>query len=457
MFSSIKAKIIVFYLIVISLSLFALGLFLYLGLEKIIYDSIDSSLLSRAKALATLISEDGREFKFSDELMWEYSSPKSGYYFQIRKLDGTTVEKSASLKNLELPFQKRNEQISFKTIYLNKKTARLVNFPISNLIIQCAENIDSKIELLEDYGRILSISILVLMAISTFGGLFIAKKALTPVKKISETISRISESNLSERINEKDIPSELKGLASSFNHTFDNLERAFNRQKQFVSDASHELRTPLSVILSHSEITLRKERSSEEYRNALIAIKDAAKIMLNMIERLLMLARLSSDRAELKFEEINLYSILKDVVKLLNPLAEQKDIKISIHGDEQLTTFGDRASLLELFTNIIDNAIKYNIQQGKVDISIKEDQDYVLIEVKNTGVGIPEEDLDKLFDRFYRVDKARSGETKGAGLGLSICKEIVQVHGGKIEIKSRIGEGTTVSIYLERGKNVVQG
>lgn len=453
MFSSIKAKIITFYLIVISLSLFVLGLFLYLGLEKIIYDSIDSSLLSRAKALATLISEDGREFKFSDELMWEYSSPKAKSFFQIRKFDGTTIEKSPSLKTSELPFQRGEEQINFKTIYLNEKTLRLVNFPLSNLVIQCAENIDGKIELLEDYRKILSLSIISLMIISTFGGFLIAKKALTPIKKISETISRISESNLSERIDEKNIPSELKGLAFSFNRTFDRLERAFNRQKQFVSDASHELRTPLSVILSHSEITLRKERSVEEYKNALIAIQDVAKIMLNMTERLLMLARLSSDRVELKFEDINLYSILRDVVKLLNPLAEQKDVKISILGDEQLTTFGDRASLLELFTNIIDNAIKYNIQKGKVDIYIKKDQDYALIEIKDTGVGIPEEDLDRVFDRFYRIDKARSKEVKGVGLGLSICKEIVRLHGGKIEIKSRVGEGTVVSIYLKRNKN----
>lgn len=209
----------------------------------------------------------------------------------------------------------------------------------------------------------------------------------------------------------------------------------------------------MSVILSHSEITLRKERRVEEYKNALIAIQDAAKIMLNMTERLLMLARLSSDRAELKFEEINLYSILNDVVKLLNPLAEQKDVKISILGDEQLTTFGDRASLLELFTNIIDNVIKYNIQKGKVDIYIKKDQDYALIEIKDTGVGIPEKDLDRVFDRFYRIDKARSKEVKGVGLGLSICKEIVRLHGGKIEMKSRAGEGTVVSIYLQRNKN----
>lgn len=166
-----------------------------------------------------------------------------------------------------------------------------------------------------------------------------------------------------------------------------------------------------------------------------------------------MLARLSSDRAELKFEEINLYSILNDVVKLLNPLAEQKDVKISILGDEQLTTFGDRASLLELFTNIIDNVIKYNIQKGKVDIYIKKDQDYALIEIKDTGVGIPEKDLDRVFDRFYRIDKARSKEVKGVGLGLSICKEIVRLHGGKIEMKSRAGEGTVVSIYLQRNKN----
>lgn len=456
MLSSIKAKIIIFYLMVLFLSLSVLGIFLYLGLGKIVHDSIDSSLLSRAKALAMLINEDNNEteFKFSDDVMWEYNSPKSKSFFQIRRPDGTAMEKSASLGDSELPFQTGKNQTSFETILLNNKPVRLINFHLHNLVIQCAEDIKDQTNLLKNYRIVLSLSILSIMIISASGGFIIARKALTPVKEISETIDRISESNLSERVTGKNIPSELKGLAASFNRTFDSLEKAFNRQKQFTADASHELRTPLSVILSQSEIALRKERAVEEYRNALAAITEAAKMMSQIVQKLLTLARLSSDKVELNIEDINICKTIHEAVKLLNPLAEQKGISINISGNEQPVIRGDRAVLLELFTNLIDNAVKYNTPHGKIDISIRKEMDFIVTEIKDTGIGIPEGDLDRVFDRFYRVDKSRSRESGGIGLGLSICEEIVKLHGGRIEIKSKVGEGTTVTVYLKGIKNV---
>jgi len=460
MISSIKAKVILFYMVVLFTVLSVLGILLYFSLSRIVYDSIDSSLLSKAKALATLVKDNGdeTEFNFSDEVMWEFNSPKSKSFFQIRRVDGTTLEKSESVGNLEFPYSPKAEKTTFQTIQFKGKAARLVNFYVpaekgdsrkgSDLVIQCAEGMEDQLKVLNSFKAVLALSILGILLVSSSGGFLIARRALTPVKEISRAIDRISESNLSERIAPANIPQELKVLASSFNRTFDRLEKSFNRQRQFTSDASHELRTPLSVILSQSEIMLRRERSAEEYQNGLTAIVGASKLMSDIIHKLLTLARLGADKVELKMENLDLREIINDSMELLKPLATQKSVTVNVWGDEQHVISGDRAALLELFTNIIDNAIKYSLPQAKIDISIKKDQGFIFTEVRDTGIGIPEEDLDKVFDRFYRVDKSRSKESGGVGLGLSICKEIAKLHGGRIEIKSKVGMGTTVLIYL---------
>ncbi|GMT46613.1 MAG: hypothetical protein IEMM0007_0179 [bacterium] len=259
----------------------------------------------------------------------------------------------------------------------------------------------------------------------------------------------MSESNLSERVNVENIPEELRVLASSFNRTFESLERSFNRQRQFTADASHELRTPLSVILSQSEVMLRKERTAEEYKNALKAIREVAGMMSQIVRKLLAITRLGADKVELKIEDIDPGEIVSESVKLLTPLAEQKGVGINVSVPDRFVVRGDRAALLELFFNIIDNAIKYNVPNGRIDISVKKETDFIISEIKDTGIGIPESDLVRVSDRFYRVDKSRSRDLWGVGLGLSICEEIIKLHEGRIEIESKVGEGTTVSVYLK--------
>ena len=454
---------------VLLLTLSVLGALLYFGLSKIVYDSIDSSLLSKATALATLVSMDvgdKTEFKFSDDITWEYNSPHARSFFQIRRLDGTTIQKSASLGNRDLPFSTLDRQTSFEFIRLGRRPVRLINFhvPLENgepdmsnkkqsLIIQCAEDIRFQMNLIERYRIALFLSILSIIIVSASGGLLIAHRALTPIKNISETIDKISESNLSERMSVADIPQELRILASSFNRTFDRLEMAFIRQKQFAADASHELRTPLSVILSQSEIILRKDRTAGEYRNSLAAIKEAAIMMSEIVRKLLAIAKLSADKFELRFERINLSEIISESVKLLSPLAEHKGVSIDLSPAKPIVVFGDRSLLSELFNNLISNAIKYNVPHGKIYINLIKEPDLIVTQIRDTGIGIPEDDLAKVFDRFYRVDKSRSRDSGGAGLGLSICSEIVKLHNGRIEIKSKVDEGSTVSVYLKEGRD----
>ncbi len=467
-----KARIIVFYLAVLFVTLSLLGLFLYFSLSKIVHHSIDSSLTSRARALATLVRSDKNvnkeaEFNFSDEVMWEYNSPKSKHFFQIRQRDGVTLEKSASLGNQELPLGKKENRTNFRTIRLNDAPIRVINFfvPEENtqpengksstiegynhgLIIQCGEDIDDRIDSLERYSLVLALSILSILLISASGGFIIARNALQPVKDISATIDKISESNLSERIQVASIPTELKTLAISFNRSFNRLEGSFNRQRQFAADASHELRTPLSVIISQCEITLRRVRTAGDYQKALKDIDQAAVLMSEIIRKLLAIARMGADKEILKIETVKLDEIVRESVKLLTPVAEQRGIIIKNFFNDPVSFPGDRALLVELFTNLIENAIKYNIPQGEITISFKKELPWFVCEIKDTGIGIPEEDLEKVFDRFYRVDKSRSKEIKGAGLGLSIGNEIAKLHGGKIEIKSNLNMGTTLFVYL---------
>lgn len=472
MFSSIKARVIIFYMAILFMILPALGVFLYLSLDKIIYNSIDSGLLSRAKALATLTSsENGKaRFIFSDEIMKEYDSIRSNNFFEIRHFDGAIIAKSRSLKKLELPLFPNQNQISYHTIYMNDMSVRVVNFYFvdsgedahekkgpevqqgdAGFIIQCGVDTDKQEDILNNYGFILIISIFSIIMISAVGAFLIAKKALSPIKEISDIIKGFSESNLSERVNSRNVPKELQELAVSFNNTFEKLEKSFNRQKQLVGDVSHELRTSLSVILSQSEIILRKKRSDDEYKKALISIKDAAEMMSEIVAKLLALARLSNEEIKLKMEPVNVNDLINKAVKTVNPVAALKGVSINlpVRVYDLPVISGDRAALLELAVNILENAIKYNVPKGKINITIDKKGQFFIIRIQDTGIGISCKDIDKVFDRFYRADTSRSKEVGGIGLGLSICREIVRLHGGRIEIKSTVGVGTTVSICMK--------
>ncbi len=178
----------------------------------------------------------------------------------------------------------------------------------------------------------------------------------------------------------------------------------------------------MSVILSQSEVILRRERSAEEYKNVLTAILAASKLMSEIVQKLLALERFGTDRFELKMGDTDLRKIIYESVKLLTPVAEQKGISIKIRTGETYTVRGDREALLELFVNIIDNAIKYNVPGGRIDVAFRKEEDFLVTEIRDTGIGIPKEDLEKVFDRFYRVDKSRSKEAGGMGLGLSIAR-----------------------------------
>jgi two-component system, OmpR family, sensor kinase len=279
------------------------------------------------------------------------------------------------------------------------------------------------------------------------GGWWVATRAIRPIDAISATAVRIADGDLSQRISAADTESELGRLASVLNSTFARLEAAFAQQAQFTSDASHELRTPVSVILSQTQTALSRERSSPEYREALEACERAARRMKALTESLLELARLDAGQEPLKQARFDLKGTVADCVELLRPLAAERGLRI--HCDvPSMECVGDAERIGQVVTNLLTNAIHFNREQGEVRLSARAENGAVLLTVADTGQGIPAEDIPHLFERFYRVDKSRSRIQGRNGLGLAICKAIVDAHGGTIDVSSQPGVGSTFTVRL---------
>jgi signal transduction histidine kinase len=284
------------------------------------------------------------------------------------------------------------------------------------------------------------------LAIGLAGGFWLATRAIRPIDEISTTALKISAGDLSQRINASDTENEFGRLAAVLNSTFARLEAAFAHQVRFTSDASHELRTPISVILSQTQTALSRERTAGEYRETLEACQRAAQRMRKLAESLLELARLDAGQP-MKREPFDLARVARDSVELLRPLAAERGIEIRLDLNSAECP-GDAERIGQVATNLLSNALYFNREKGEVRLAVHAENGTAFLTVADTGEGIPKEDLPHIFERFYRVDKARSRVQGRTGLGLAICKAIADAHGGGIDVESRPGEGSTFTLKL---------
>ncbi|MCG6922748.1 MAG: HAMP domain-containing protein [Acidobacteria bacterium] len=288
------------------------------------------------------------------------------------------------------------------------------------------------------------------LVLALAGGWFLTTRALAPIDRISRVAAAVSASNLGQRIDRMEMETELGRLAETLNDTFDRLQAAFEQQTRFTSDASHELRTPLSVVTNQAELALRRDRQPEEYRDALNAILEAARRMRAVVEDLLTLARADAGELSLRRDRLDLAAVVRDTAKLMAGEAERLGVAIEFDlADAAL--HGDRSRLQEMVMNLLANAIRYNRKGGRVTLRVRTGGGLALLDVSDTGIGIPPEQQALVFDRFHRVDKARSREAGGSGLGLAISRWIAEAHGGRILLESEPGSGTTFRVELPAG------
>ena len=239
----------------------------------------------------------------------------------------------------------------------------------------------------------------------------------------------------------------MDDLIGTINEMIARLESSFQRMAEFTADASHELKTPLCALRGEAELLLSKERPAGEYQEGLAHFVERFDHLNQMINDLIQLSKFDATQVELKTDVLRLDLLIKDLCHLFQVLAEQKNIALEMGTVEEVTVTGDKVRLQQLFTNLIDNAIKYT-PKGFIRVTVGKNQEVALVKIKDTGRGIPREEQEKIFKRFYCVDKSRSRETGGVGLGLSIAEWIVHAHQGRIEVDSELGRGSTFTVYL---------
>ncbi len=394
-----------------------------LGFERSWFRRLDEQDLSRA--YVNFVTDQGKSMVHSKTILDPFLKLMMSY---------------ANFTNLEKPF------------YMNfeGQKIRMINHPFEDTeghrhIIQVGISPKPVVALLENWMNLFLLSIPVLLILTSFVGRLLASRILRPVNKIIKAANSLSRENLSGRVEPEHIYQEMEVLAESFNGMIERMEKSFRHIEEFSSYLAHELKTPLTIMRGETELALMGRRTVSEYEETLKVNFAESERMIRIVEDLLFLSRVDYHSEYLRLEWIEVHEYFTEVYEQARFLGKEKRMNIQLeipHADEKVFIHGDPLHLRRLFLNLIDNAIKFSPLEGDVRLDVEWDREEVRISVSDSGPGIGQADVDRIFERFYRADNKKPG----TGLGLSIVKAITETHGGHIEVESRLGEGSTFSV-----------
>jgi two-component system, OmpR family, sensor kinase len=377
--------------------------------------------------------------------------PEDWPYFVIWRADGSVVKASDPGRQIAPPpRQAAPDRASpeFRCIRLGADRAAVGLGPHRTLVL-VGKSTRREFAELDGFAWRLAGSGVVALAVGLVGGWLISTRILRPLATISATAASISATNLSRRLDTANVDRELAELAGVLNEMFGRLEASFERQVRFTADASHELRTPLAVLYSHAELALARPRSEEDYRDTLKSCLNAAARMRALVDGLLTLARADAGRLDLARQPLDLCRVAEEAAEQYAQQANQAGVALAAEvPDRPVRVSGDAVFLARVAENLLANALRHTPAGGQVRVAVAEEKGRALLSVADTGSGIPTEDQPRIFERFFRVDKARSRASGGLGLGLAICKSLTEAHGGTIRFTSQPGQGTTFVVDL---------
>lgn len=385
---------------------------------------------------------------FSDYDLNDISQMNENIDINIIK-DGNIIFATEESDEFKMPVASMRKPKSIRVegdqiIYFNKE---FINETNETFTVQVIKDMDDENDFIELLFWILLILNVLSFLVSIILGFIMSKRALAPIEKIVKQAKSISGSDLSKRINIQGPDDELKRLAETFNEMIASIEKRYEIQNRFALDASHEIATPLSVINGYIDIIRRWGKDDPEiFNEAIVSIKKEIKNMTQLLDKLLFVARTDNDISEIEKEEFCLNELIVEIIKESKLIHANFDIHLN--SNESLSVYADRGLIKQMIRAILDNSIKYSKESTQILVDSKKVKDKFEIEITDQGMGISSEDLPHIFDRFYRVDKARTRVLGGSGLGLSIVKWIAEAHGGSVKVESRLGKGTKVSIIM---------
>ena len=458
MMLTIKAKLILAYTAVFGAMLVVFALLVYQSSRDAETAKLDAHLESQAERLQSEIEEQQDEGVFP--VMKDLTSIRTEGLvdFHFRVLDSTGVAVVGDTVLASLPGGLHSYAVQgsprAEDIILDGKGFRALVFPadINENVLYVLHVVASKADVDATLRHLRLLFVIVIPAVlllTTLAAYFITRTAFRPITTMIETSRTISAENLESRLQLPKVNDEIRQLGETLNTMMERINKAFNLQRQFMADASHEFRTPLTVMCSELEFAQKRtsdEQARESIGTALVEIDRLAK----MTEGMLMLSRSDSSQLTLYRHAIRLDELLIDSIQLLKPLCIQKQIDLQVHVDDAVEINGDRDKLKSAIINLLDNAIKYSKPCGVIRVALCIDDhspSSVRIGIEDNGPGIASSDLPHVFERFYRSATSRA-ESSGSGLGLAIVDQVVKMHGGRVDVQSAIGKGSTFTMEL---------
>ena len=467
---TLRTRLTVFYAVLIAGALILYAVCVSAFYLHSLREQMDASLSRDVETIEgnLYMTSDGRVELSSHEGEADEYETENGYLLEVFGLDGTTLYQSKQL-NGETLGQPLDD-------FLREESGHPTSFRLSSgalvrtisrrhqmaggklVVVRLAINEEPYWREFREMLGILGLGLPIVVTLVFVAGYLVAKSALRPVDVMARRAAEITAEHLNERIAVKNQDDELGQLGTAFNSTLARLENSFDQLRRFTADASHELRTPLTSIRSVGEVALSKGGDEKYYRDIIGSMLEEVDRLTRLVESLLTISRADAGHIQLQRSPIVLLDLAQESAALLEVLAEEKNQVITTGGDASITVWADRLILRQALINLIDNAVKYSPEGGKIRVHVQTVNGNAVIEVWDSGPGIPPMYADKVFQRFYRIDKARSRAEGGAGLGLSIVQWAVSAHGGKVELMRDAAPGCAFVIHLplERLEESVQ-
>ncbi|HET8675750.1 MAG TPA: ATP-binding protein [Blastocatellia bacterium] len=460
---SIRAKLTLWYLVVAAAVLLAFAVAIYLYLSRGLLATIDTSLWNQADRIAQGVGHPS----IAEEMSQPAVLMLTPQFVSIVNQEGRVTDQILDIQGHEVPVSQatidraaREWKPQYEEASITPtEQARIITWPARDedgevFFVVVGQSLKELQQAQRQLLLLLAISNPVALLLASLGGLWLANTALKPVDRITRTVERIGRGNLSERVEEPRTKDEIGRLAATFNEMLSKLEHAFARERRFTADASHELKTPLAVLRGDIEVALRRERATDEYRRVLASSLEEIARLTKLTDDLLTLARSDAGEAMLELEPVSLDRLASEAYNFIQPLADSARVALDfVASASPVIVEGDQKRLKQLFVNLLDNAIKYTPAGGSAHLALDREGENAIIEVSDTGRGIPAEALPHVFERFYRQSDPGDGRVNGFGLGLAISKWIVEAHGGTIEVSSLQGSGSRFRVRLPVAKS----
>jgi heavy metal sensor kinase len=461
---SIGFRLPAWYFLVFALGITAFSIAAWFAMRASLYHATDEALQDRVRGVQRFMDFQIASLsipEIRDEFREHSVLGPGGDLFQVADGNGAWLYRSVPLENNNVPIARPADlgEERFETSVVQGHTLRFYSQRIvvhgNPYTVQVAAPTDELSEALQRFRVMLLLTAPVLLVAASAGGYWISRRALAPVDAISRAAQRISIENMAERLEVPKTGDELTRLSETLNEMLARLESSVRRMTQFTADASHELRAPVSLIRTTAEVAvMKRDRPAGEYLASLDEILEEAERTSQVVDSLMLLARADSSKEILERIPVDAASVVQNAAEQGQRLARSHGVAFSLKlPANPIQIHADPEALRRALLILMDNAAKYTLSGGSVQVGLEARDGHAIASVSDTGIGIDASDLPYVFDRFWRADKARSREQGGAGLGLSIAKWIVEMHGGKISVQSNLGKGSTfeLSVPVENG------